>query len=187
MGFLGRKNLLGQQAMVFCARGLYSFWKIPLGYFISHSAINHNNLKNIIVKCIEKLSKFGFIVRAKVCDQGTNNRAAYKDLGMNSEKPYFFIDDKKIFGIYDIPHIFKSRRNDWLTGDYIYKDKIVSFSDVKAVYDIDKKSTTSRCLLKITDAHMNPNAFQKMNCKLALQIFSHSLSSAMKTNVQTGQ
>lgn len=50
-----------------------------------------------------------------------------------------------------------------------------------------KKIQVPNCLLKLTEAHLNPNAFQKMKCKLALQIFSHSVSATIKTCVQTGQ
>lgn len=32
-----------------------------------------------------------------------------------------------------------------------------------------------------------PNVFQKMKYKLIMQVFSHSVSSVMKTCVQTGQ
>lgn len=186
LGFLGRKNLIGQQAMVFCARGLYSSWKMPLGYFITHSSMKSNDLKTVIIDCIEKLFDIGLNVCAVVSDQGTNNQSAYKMLGMTSEKPYFYVRYKQIFSVYDVPHIFKNIRNNWLTNDILFKNHKVSFSDVRAVYNIDKQNT-SRCLLKLTDAHLNPNAFQKMKCKLALQIFSHSVSATIKTCVQTGQ
>jgi hypothetical protein len=46
---------------------------------------------------------------------------------------------------------------------------------------------SSRSLIKITDNHIQPGPFQKMNCKLALQIFSNSVSSVLKTCISTGQ
>jgi hypothetical protein len=181
LGFLGRKKCLGQQAMVFCARGLYSSWKMPLGYFIIHSSMKFTDLKVILIRCIENLFDVGLKVCAIVSDQGTNNQATYKALGMTSDRPYFYVHEEQIFSIYDVPHIFKNLRNNWLTNDILFKNNKVSFSDVRAVYNIDKQST-SRCLLKLTDAHINPNAFQKMKCKLALQIFSHENLCANWTN-----
>ncbi|KAL4120120.1 hypothetical protein QTP88_012854 [Uroleucon formosanum] len=59
--------------------------------------------------------------------------------------------------------------------------------DIKLAYNIDKLSDTSRALLKLTDSHINPNAFQKMNCKLALQVFSNSVVAVLKTCIATGQ
>lgn len=34
---------------------------------------------------------------------------------------------------------------------------------------------------------MNPGPFQKMNCKLALQVFSNSVAAVLETCVTTGQ
>lgn len=143
LGFLGRKNLIGQQAMVFCARGLYSSWKMPLGYFITHSSMKSNDLKTAKIECIKKLFDIGLNVCAVVSDQGTNNQSAYKMLGMTSENPYFYVCDKQIFSIYDVPHIFKNIRNNRLTNDILFKNHKVSFSDIRAVYNIDKKNTST--------------------------------------------
>lgn len=46
-------------------------------------------------------------------------------------------------------------------------------------YEID--SSTTRAMCKITPVHLAPNAFQKMSCKLAIQIFSRSVSAVIKT------
>jgi len=54
-------------------------------------------------------------------------------------------------------------------------------------YEIDKMSGTSKALLKITYSHINPGPFQKMKCKLALQLFSNTLTAVIKTCVTTGQ
>lgn len=105
---------------------------------------------------------------------------------MTSEKPYLYVRYKQMFSVYDVPHIFNNFWNNWLTNDILFKNHKVSFSDVRAVYNIDKQNT-SRCLLKFTDAHLNPKAFQKIKCNLALQMFSHSVSPTIETCVQTGQ
>jgi len=42
-------------------------------------------------------------------------------------------------------------------------------------------------MTKITPAHLAPNTFQKMTCKLAIQLFSCSVSAAIKTCVSTGE
>lgn len=45
----------------------------------------------------------------------------------------------------------------------------------------------SRALLKITEVHINPNSFQKMRVKLASQLFSHTMASAIRTCVATNE
>lgn len=52
-------------------------------------------------------------------------------------------------------------------------------------YQIDKKNTKSRALLKITDAHINPSSFQKMRVKLAVQLLSHTMASTIRICIGT--
>jgi len=55
-----------------------------------------------------------------------------------------------------VPYLFKNLRNNLLSSDVYFKNNKISFSDIKQTYLIDKRSTTSRVLLKITDRHINP-------------------------------
>lgn len=187
LGHKGRTNKLATQAMVFVVRGLYSNWKLPLAYFLSGSSMSSSILKDLIVDVIEKCTDLGFNIVALVCDQGSNNYSALKHLGCCKEKPFVEIKGKTIYSIFDVPHIFKNFRNNFLKYNFKYKGQEVSFSDIKLAYNIDKTSNTSRALLKLTDSHMNPNPFQKMNCKLALQVFSNSVAAVLKTCIATGQ
>ncbi|XP_050056239.1 uncharacterized protein LOC126549882 [Aphis gossypii] len=72
-------------------------------------------------------------------------------------------------------------------GDFLFNDKLVSFKDIIKTYTIDKNSNTSKSLTKLTDSHINPGPFQKMNCKLAFQIFSNSVAATIHTCVATGE
>jgi hypothetical protein len=51
---------------------------------------------------------------------------------------------------------------------------------------VDKLSSTARAT-KLTAKHVSPNAFERMSVKLATQVFSHTVSTAMKTAVSTSQ
>ncbi|CAI6351887.1 unnamed protein product [Macrosiphum euphorbiae] len=187
LGHKGRTNKLATQAMVFVVRGLYSNWKLPLAYFLSGSSMSSSILKDLIVDVIEKCTNLGFNIVALICNQGSNNYSALKHLGCCKEKPFVEIKGKTIYSIFDVPHIFKNFRNNFLKYNFKYKGQEVSFSDIKLAYNIDKTSNTSRALLRLTDSHMNPNPFQKMNCKLALQVFSNSVAAVLKTCIATGQ
>jgi len=85
-----------------------------------------------------------------------------------------------------MPHLVKSIRNNLLSGNFEINNNIVSFKDIRKTYEIDIKNTT-RAMTKITPAHLAPNSFQKMTCKLVIQIFSSSVSAAIKTCVSTGE
>ncbi|KAL4119564.1 hypothetical protein QTP88_012369 [Uroleucon formosanum] len=187
LGHRGRTNKLATQAMVFMVRGLYNNWKLPLAYFLSGSSMSSLILKDLITDEIEKCTELGFNIVALVCDQGSNNYSALKHLGCCKEKPFVEIKGKTSFTIFDVPHIFKNLRNNFLKYNFKFNGQEVSSSDIKLAYNIDKSSCTSRALLKLTDNHMNPNPFQKMNCKLALQVFSNSVAAVLKTCIATGQ
>lgn len=74
-----------------------------------------------------------------------------------------------------------------MSGDFKIENKIISFEDIKKTYEIDSQSTSARAMCKITPIHLLPNAFQKMSCKLAIQLFSKSVSAAIKTCVSTNE
>jgi len=187
LGHKGRTNQIASLAMVFVARGLYSTWKMPITYYLSASSMKHDVLTEIIIEVVEKLFSIGLSVTAIVCDQGTNNVAALKKLGISKEKPYFNVGTNTIFSIFDVPHIIKNFRNNFIKDDFIYKGQLITFNDIRKTYNIDKSSGTSRALLKITNSHIHPGPFQKMSCKLALQVFSHTVAATMKTCITTGQ
>lgn len=70
-----------------------------------------------------------------------------------------------------------------MKNNFIFDGSEISFNDIKTAYEIDKMSGTSRALIKITDSHINPGPFQKMKCKLALQLISNSntMTAVIKT------
>lgn len=185
LGSLGRTNKLGSHALVVMVRGLYAKWKIPLCYFFTGSGVKGNNLVTIIEECVKQILSIGLLPTCIICDQGTQNRRMYTLLGGTEDKPWTTLCNKKIFLIYDMPHLVKSIRNNLLNGDFIYnKNKIVSIKNIRAAYDIDSKNIASS-MIKITLTHFNSNPFQKMNCKMAIQLLSHSVSAAIKTCVAT--
>jgi len=78
LGSKGRTNKLAGQAMVFMIRGLYSSWKMPICYFLPATSVKNSLLSELLIKVIQRLLDCGFIVKAVICDQGTNNVAALK-------------------------------------------------------------------------------------------------------------
>ncbi|CAI6377798.1 unnamed protein product [Macrosiphum euphorbiae] len=184
---LGRTPTFGTHALVIMVRGLYKKWKFPFCYFFTGNGVKGDDLVIIIKKCVEKvMTRLNLIPTTIVCDQGTQNQRMFKLLGGTEDRPFTIINEKKIFFIYDMPHLVKSIRNNLLSGNFEINNNIVSFKDIRKTYETDIKNT-ARAMTKITPAHLAPNAFQKMTCKLAIQLFSNSVSAAIKTCVSTGE
>lgn len=179
-----RTQKIAKYVLVFLARGIYSNWKLPLCYFLSNTNIKAEKLQTLIRIIINKLFDAGLLPKVTVCDQVTTNQSAMKSLGASEENPFFFVNGRKLFAVFDVPHCIKNLRNNWLQNNYTYKNKEVSFRDIISTYEIDKNNK-SRALLKITPSHLCPNSFQKMKLKLAKQVFSHSVGAAMNTALRT--
>lgn len=189
LGSIGRTQKLGSHALVIMVRGLIKNWKFPFSYYFTGSGIKGDDLVKIIKDSVEKMLHVGLLPSCIVCDQGTQNRRMFSLLGATEDNPSTTICETRLFLIYDMPHLMKSIRNNLLTGDFKIDDNIVSMKDIRKTYEIDTNNNTitARAMPKITPTHLNPNPFQKMSCKLAIQLLSNSVSAAIKTCVATGQ
>lgn len=186
-GLFGHLNDIGNEIMLFVAQGVYSDWKIPIAYFVSSSGVKTHLLSKIIAETAKKVLQTGLNLIAIVSDQGHNNVPATRRLGVTTENPYFEVNSKKIYVVFDAPNLFKSIKNNFMSADLRYKGKLVSFSDIIAAYDIDNQNGNGRRLIKLTDSHINPDSNEKYQISLALEIFSSSVSNCMKSLISTNQ
>jgi len=185
LGRLGRSSKTANTTLLFMARGVYTSWKIPIAYFLAHSAVKHDILKTLIIDVLQELLNIDLFPKIIVCDQGTNNQSALRLLNVSVDRPFFYVNEHKVFALFDTPHLLKSIRNNFIESNFKKGDIVISFNDIVQTYNIDKKNNKSRALLKNTDAHIRPNSFQKMRVKLAAQVFSHTMSSTIRTCIST--
>ena len=172
---------LANHATVFMVRGLTNKWKQPFAYFFSSGAIKATKLKTLLIEAIRAINKTGLICCAIVCDQGSNNQSVMKSLGINVNKPFFTVDDNKINLIYDPPHALKNVRNNLKSTGFKLDNIPVTWSIIEQLYSNDIKRNV-RMVPKLNDKHINLQGFGlNMRVKLASQILSHSVSSAIKT------
>ena len=86
----------------------------------------------------------------------------------------------KKFYFWFLIHLFKSIRNNLLKYDFEINGSVVSWSDIVALWNLVKNKTT-QAACKLSNKHIWLNTFDKMKCKLALQVFSKRMSSALFT------
>lgn len=183
LGHLGRSKETAKHAIVFFMRGLYKNWKFPISYYFCNNSLEKTILKELITYNLKSIAEIGFIPKVIVCDQGSNNRGAFRLLGVTENNPFFLLNGSKIVALFDVPHLFKSIRNNLISGMFKLNEKIINFDIIKQTFKIDSGSASGRVLTKITERHLNPNDFEKMSCKLALQVFSKTMAAAIKTCV----
>ncbi|XP_055839315.1 transposable element P transposase [Episyrphus balteatus] len=180
-----RTSKVGKNVCVFMIRGLFDNLKCVLNYFVSETNIKGSILNDIVKKNISDLNSIGLNVLGIVCDQGSNNRNCFKCLGaIDVEKPFFFLNENKIFTFYDFPHLLKNLRNLLICQDILTPDGKVSFDVVRELYDIEKDNVAKMCP-NLTEKHINSSAFDKMRVSLVTQVISRTTVAAIRTLVET--
>lgn len=181
-----RTGDIAKYACVFLLRGIKSNWKYVLSYYSSQNGICGKDLTKILFSNLKVAFELNINIRAIVCDQGANNRKCFNLLGVSTHDPYFFFNfngnQKKVYAIFDPIHLVKSLRNTLLKYDLHTKDGEVSFKIIRSLYLFESENQTKMCP-KLSKKHIFPNTFEKMNVRLASQVFSKSVASAIKTLV----
>jgi hypothetical protein len=168
------------QALVIMVRGLANKWKQPIAYFYNNSTVSTVNLAFLLRETISKVQETGLHIRCIVCDQGSTNIAALRLLGFSKNSPYFPnpSHDKNIHVIFDPPHLVKSIRNNLRRHDININGEIVSWQHIQSLYNLDKINSV-RLVPKLTDRHLDPGPLLSMKVKLATQVFSYQVASAL--------
>lgn len=91
-----RTNKVADHALVFMLRGLHTGWKLPVSYNFCDKTTNKSQLMRCIKEHILKISAAGFSIVATVCDQGSSNISAIKELLLRTNMKRNF--EKRIQG-----------------------------------------------------------------------------------------
>lgn len=179
---LGRNNRTSSaanHASVFLVRGITNKWKQMFGYFFTASTIQAARLRSLILEAVEVLKSAGLLPVVFLCDQGSNNRSALSQLGVEADHPYFLAGNSTVYAMYDPPHLLKNTRNNFISG-YVLNEKNISWDFVIDLHKYDEKRNIKMCH-KLTYRHVYPPPFAKMKVNLAAQTLSHSVAAAMET------
>lgn len=173
------KKVPAKSVFVIMARGLFSNWKQPLVYYFVDT-ICAEDIIRILHEVVSRLTAMRMTVHAVVSDQGANFVRFTRINSITPDHPFFFVEHTKLFYFFDIPHVLKSTRNNFLKYNFATSGGVTDSKYVKDFYNRDKHLSL-RLAPKLTDDHMYPNSFKKMKVKLAAQLFSSTVASALNT------
>lgn len=182
LGPLGRTEKRANHLFLFTLNGLHPLhrWRIIGGFFFPHNSVSGKDIVSFLRILIEKGEKAGADIRMTVCDQGSPNLKAYRLLNVTPQKPSFLFRDKKIIAIHDFPHEIKNFVTALRKHGIVYMNgKKLCFSDMKSVWEADRKCPLSCNLAHIKEVHMFPNSFQKMSVGRAFQLVGGRMGHAM--------
>ena len=183
-----RSSSVANSALVFLARGVTENWKQPLCYYFVNESCPFEKVKEKLLQVIDNATEIGLKVTTVVSDLGSNFQQLAHRLKITPTNPYFTHKGRKIFYLYDTPHLIKAVRNNLMKYEFHFGDdsqKIACWEHIRLLYKRDS-SLDIRCCTKLTEKHLNPNGFMKMKVKLATQVLSHTVSATMNTYVSLG-
>ena len=182
----GRENKGANRALVFMLRGLQSKFKQTIGYFFSQNACPGSTLEKLLKSTLDKVEEMGFRVRVVIGDVGSSNVSMVKKLGITEEKPYFHHNGKKIFFMYDPPHLLKCTRNNLSSHDFHVNGDLISWKFINKFF-LQDKNLKIRMAPRLKQKHLSLPPFSKMKVQLAAQILSRSVYTGMMTQVETNK
>lgn len=136
----------------------------------------------MVLDVVTKLESIGLHVVALVCDQEVTHRSLYSLLGVSVDQPWFLSSNgNRVYAMFDMPHIMKNLRNDFMNYDIVVDGKVASFCHLQQMYKFEKHSTRRMCP-KLTDDHFDMKIFKKMRVSLATEVLSRSVAVALRAH-----
>ncbi|XP_034246904.1 uncharacterized protein LOC117648507 [Thrips palmi] len=182
-GSHGKTTGLADKALVFMAQGLHKKWKLPVAYYLVKGQTPTNVLARLVKDVVAALMKIGLKVLATVSDMGSNNRAAVNKLRSNCEEgeyePAYKVDGQLIVHVWDVPHIAKNVRNNFMRSNVIFSsmheaakyDHLIAYKK----YDENDLCRTSG----LTNEVLFPKGRGKMKVTTAVKLMSSTTASGM--------
>ena len=141
-------------------------------------------MKDLLFECIQRVTEIGLKVMVVISDQGSNNRNMFeKLLGVSIDKPYFELDNEKVYVMYDPSHLVKNVRNNFKKHGFALDGKDILWIHVRDFYNADSSKPITMAP-KLKKTHLDLPPFSPLRVKLATQVLSHSVASGMAMMAQ---
>lgn len=168
-------------------QGMYVEWQQPVAYSFLASAEQYVELDTWLDDVIRKLIALGVEVKALVSGQGSNyDKYAKAIKNVTVASPYFFVDERKIYYILDVPHLMKCLRDDLISSNFHLDRNVISWYYIEQLYEYQKEKNVM-LIPKITKSHVEPNNNERKKVQLAVQAFSKSVYAALETYIDFGK
>lgn len=166
--------------LVVLLRGLYCDWKQPLISCFLKENFNYNEVNKWLDDIIETLLSIGLKIVAYSTTEQEHLLNMAKERNISFEQPYFFVNNHKIYFIFDVIHLMHSFRNLLINNffrfiDFDGTEMLASWFDIEKLYETDK---TRFCKLapKLTESHIRPNDLEKTRIQYSTQVFSKTVA-----------
>lgn len=181
---MGRRDRVADHALVFMMQGIRIKYKQPVAHYFVTKTISAEKLTAIIKQVISALTDAGFNIIATVCDQAPTNIGALNLLktlnGQPTDDNFFFgHENQKVYIMYDVPHLFKSIRNNFFNGG-IFKlnNSIAKWQHLEEAEELNRNNFLN--FTKLTKTVVKPTYKIKMRVKYAAHALSNTTAAILK-------
>lgn len=193
----GRSKDVETTVLLMVLSGIMKNRMQPVAFPISKIQTPSSAIRTILVAVIQQLQEAGIFVKAIICDQGSNNVSLAHLMGASPELLFFEIDIRKVFFLYDTPHLMKCTKNNLCGRKLETESNIIDWAYMKTLYKVthttvhgskDAPNYHLKCKLakKLTERHIYRKPFSDMRVKCATQVMSESVSIASFTLLAIG-
>jgi hypothetical protein len=178
---VGKKPQIANKMLCFVIHGLSTKFLIPVGYFF-HASLVTNDFFSLTMKILQMVTDCGFIVLRLVTDNISTNVALFKKFGNGSMKNYVnhpILEHIPLFLSFDYCHALKNARNLFLDHDMGSSNGRISSSYIKILHEL-QQGLPVKPVRFLTNKHLFPTNFEKMNVLRAVQIFSPAITSSLQ-------
>ncbi|XP_037518321.1 uncharacterized protein LOC119395100 [Rhipicephalus sanguineus] len=177
-----RTGSVANTAMLVLLRGIAKKWVQPVAFLTGDGTVRSGPFLLLLKQLISRLKLCNLFVKALVCDQGGSNCVVAKTLGVSPDRPFFVIEETKVYFIFDVPHLLKCTRNNLRKHDLQIVADIVSWKHIRTLYE-STHHLKLKYVPKLTDKHIYESPFGNMKVKFASQAFSNSVYLAIEAFV----
>lgn len=178
----GRENVIATHLTCFVFQGLSTHFAIPVHYYFTNN-LTGIELKELTLNVISEVESAGFFVIRIVTDNHATNVKMFSEMCGGHPKPQIehpLDSSRPLFLSYDYCHIIKNVRNLFLKKSFLNNGSAISPKYLRMLYSIQKNEVWKPVRF-LTEKHLNPSNFEKMNVKRAVQIFSEDVTASLIT------
>ena len=184
---------LATHLLGFVFSGLNTHYRIPVGYYFTKN-LNGEELYQLTLNIIKDIEQIEFIVVRIVADNYQTNISMFQHFCFKDQKPNEFkqtkiepkikhpLDENRVlFLSYDFCHILKNIRNQFISKKRALKNdgKSINSYPLEKIWKLQKEWAI-KPVRYLNEKHLHPSNMQKMNVKLAAQLFSSEVIAVLK-------
>ena len=184
LGELGKSTQPATHALVLMIRGLFSKWKHIIAYYFIRNTVARDILCQIIIRASEIIHNAGFKIIGVVFDQEPNQMSFLRNNGISANNSKLILDKTELSVILDPPHLLKNTRNNLMNYNIKFgqDQKTAKWQHLLMLFR-EENANSLKLEPRLTAAHLMLNSFSKMRVNYAAQLFSRSVSVAIRKYV----